>query len=75
MKSDIGTGIIVVMLTGVVTNALASWREISVQATMIKNVEEKHRTHSVKVKSLEEKIDDIHWHLIGSKGKSNVNGN
>ena len=70
MKAGVATGILIAIFTGMVANGLAAWKEISVVSTRVDNVEKTQDSYDNKMQVLQRKIDDIHWHLIGSKEKT-----
>ena len=67
MKSGIATGLLITIFSGAVANGLVSWKEIAVSTERIDSIEKSQETYDNKMHRLEDKINDIHWHLIGSK--------
>jgi hypothetical protein len=61
MRREVAVGLLVVMLAGLVTNGLAMWRTQGVVESRVDTIEKE-------TESMQDKIDDIHWHLIDSKG-------
>lgn len=60
-------GILTVMLTGLLTNALALWKNSAIVEHRVQEVEKKVETQDNKNSELERKIDEMHWYLIRSK--------
>lgn len=69
LKSSVAVGILITIFSGAVANGLATWKEVSVHDARIKHIEKKQESYDNRMRKLEDKIDDIHWHLIGSKEK------
>jgi hypothetical protein len=69
MKSGIAAAILITILTGTITNALAAWRELAVVKTRVNALETTSEKKDTDISEIRKMVRDIHWHLIDSKGK------
>lgn len=60
-------GIITVMVTGLIGNALALWRNHAVVTHKVTTLEKKQEKQDNDYSDLNKKVDQIHWYLIRSK--------
>ena len=63
----IATGILTVMVTGLVGNALALWKNSAVVEHRVETIEKKQEKQDNDYSDLNKKVDQIHWYLIRSK--------
>jgi len=61
-------GIITVMVTGLIGNALALWKNHAVVDHKVTVLEKKQEKQDNRQEAIEKKIDDLHWFIIKSKG-------
>lgn len=67
-RKEVATGILIVMSIGLISNALAMWRNQAVLQNKVKVVEYKQKTQDNVNKDIADKMDGIYWYLIESKG-------
>lgn len=60
-------GIITVMVTGLIGNALALWRNHAVIDHKVTVLEKKQEKQDNEYSELQEQVNEIHWYLIRSK--------
>jgi len=68
MKKEIAVMILSAMFLGLVTNALAMWKNQAVIDNRVKVVEKTVEKQDTINTGLQKKLNDIHWYLIESKG-------
>jgi hypothetical protein len=68
MKKGVAEAILSFMIVGLMANGLALWRDSGIMASQVKRVEKKQEKQDTINKELRNKMDDIHWYLIESKG-------
>jgi len=67
MKKEIAISILVFMIGGLITNALALWRNHAVTQNRVSALEKTVEKQDNDNKDIVDKIDDIYWYLIESK--------
>jgi hypothetical protein len=60
-------GILTVMITGLLGNALALWRDSAVMNTRVETVEKKQEKQDNDYNELSKQVYELHWHLIKSQ--------
>lgn len=68
MRKEIAVGLLVIMLSGLVTNALALWRSHAVVSEKVSSLEKSAEKQDNINTETAKKIDGIYWYLIESKG-------
>ncbi len=67
VRKDVAVGILIVMGAGMITNALAIWKNQAVIKNRVTTVEKTQEKQDNKVSDIETQVDQIHWYLIRSK--------
>ena len=68
MKKEIAVIILSTMILGLLSNALAVWKNQAVLGNRVKVVEKRVEKQDTINTELQNKVYDIHWYLIESKG-------
>jgi len=68
LRKDFAVGILVIMAAGLVSNALAVWRDQAVMSNMIKEVESRQKKQDNTNTQMARQLNNLHWYLIESKG-------
>jgi len=68
LRKDIAAGILTVMTVGLISNALAVWKDQAVIQNRIKEVEKKQEKQDNINKQMVQQMNNLHWYLIESKG-------
>lgn len=58
---EVAVAMLTIMLSGLLANGIITWREVAV-------IQEVNNSQDSDIKDTKNKIDDIHWYLIDSKG-------